>query len=146
MALLPAGAAAIAMPSPENRFILIPRPWQGLVPPARLQLKQTCVEAGRDAAILCAMWELENSRWKLGLLENKPRSSGRALAMGRGAGRGAELVPGTPKHPHGSSPGALPCQRRGWEGCWSCPAALDPLVQRSLRSLGLSPSFSRRLG
>ena len=70
---LSAGVAAIAIPSPKKQFILIPKPWQGLILPARLQPKQTCVEVGQGMLlVLCAIWELENSRWKLSLLENKP--------------------------------------------------------------------------
>lgn len=69
---LPTGVAAVAIPSLKNQFILTPKPWQGLIPPAQLQLKQTCMEARQEMLlVLCAIWELENSRWRLGLLENK---------------------------------------------------------------------------
>lgn len=73
MAPLPAGVAAVAVPSPKNQFIPIPKSWQGLIPPSGLQLKQTCMEVGQGMLpINCAIWELENGRWKLRLLGNKP--------------------------------------------------------------------------
>lgn len=70
---LPAGVAAVAVPSPKNQFIPISKPWQGLILPAGLQLKQTRMEVGQGMLlVICAIWELENGRWKLGLLGNKP--------------------------------------------------------------------------